>query len=53
MVGKLFLCSGRHGFMDARAISVVNQNKDGYNPVFFILVETLLGLDDVFHGGET
>ena len=24
MVGKLLLCSGRRGFMDARAISVVN-----------------------------
>ena len=24
MVGKLLICFGRHGFMDARAISVVN-----------------------------
>ena len=53
MVGKLLLCSGRRGFMDARVISVVNQIKDGDNPVSLILVETLLGLDAIFHGGET
>ena len=53
MVGKLFLCTGRRGFMDARAISVVNQIKDGDNHVSLILAETLLGLDDVFHGEET
>ena len=53
MVGKLFLCTGRRGFMDARAISVVNQIKDGDNHVSLILAETLLGLDVVFHGGET
>ena len=53
MVGKLLLCSGRRGFMDARAISVMNQIKDGDNLVSLILAETLLGLDDVFHGGET
>ena len=47
------LYSGRHGFVDARAISVVNQIKDGDNPVSLILVETLLGLGVVFHGGET
>ena len=35
--------------MDARAISVVNQIKDGDNPVSLILAETLLGLDVVFH----
>ena len=39
--------------MDARAISVVNQIKDDDNPVSWILAETLLGLDVVFHGGET
>ena len=39
--------------MDARAISVVNQIKDGDNPISLILAETLLGLDVVFHGGET
>ena len=39
--------------MDARAISVVNQIKDGDNLVSLILVETLLGLDVIFHGGET
>ena len=39
--------------MDARAISVVNQIKDGDNPFSLILAETLLGLDAVFHDGET
>ena len=39
--------------MDARAISVVNQIKDGDNPISLILVEILLGLDAKFHGGET
>ena len=47
------LCSGRHGFVDARAISVVNQIKDGDIPVSLILAETLLRLDTVFHCGET
>ena len=41
MVGELLLCSGRHGFVDARAISVVNQIKDGDNLVSLILAETL------------
>ena len=31
----------------------MNQIKDGDNPVSLILGETLLGLDAVFHGGET
>jgi len=53
MVGKLLLCSGRRDFVDAQAISVVNQIKDSDNPVSLILAETLLGLDAVFHGGET
>ena len=52
-VGELLLCSGRHNFVDAQAISVVSQIKDGGNPVSLILAETLLGLDAVFHGGET
>ena len=47
------LCSRRHGFVDARAISVMSQIKDGDNPVSLILVETLLGLDVVFHGEES
>ena len=47
------LYSRRHGFMDAQAISVVSQIKDGDNLVSPILVETLLGLDSVFHGGES
>ena len=52
-VREFFLCSGRHAFLDARAISVVSQIKDGDNPVSLILAETFLGLDVVFHGGES
>ena len=52
-VRELLLYSGRHSFVDARAISVVSQIKDGDNLVSLILAETLLGLDVVFHGGET
>ena len=53
IMGKLLLCSGRRGFVDARAISVVNQIKDVDNPISLILAKTLLGLNAVFHGGET
>ena len=53
IVGKFLLCSRSRGFMDARAISVVTQIKDGDNPVSLILAETLLELDAIFHGGET
>ena len=52
-VGKFFLCSRRHGFTNARAISVVSQIKEGDNPVSLILAETLLRLDSVFHGEES
>ena len=52
-MGKFLLCFGRHGFADARAINVVSQIKDGDNPISLILAETLLGLDFVFHGGES
>ena len=52
-MGEFLLCSGRHGFMDARAISVVSQINDGDNLISLILAETLLGLDVVFHGGES
>ena len=52
-MGKFLLCSGRYGFAEARAISVVSQIKDGDNPISLIWVETLLGLDFVFHGGES
>ena len=52
-MGELLLCFGRHSFVDARAIIVVNQVKDGDNLVSLILAETLLGMDIVFHGGET
>ena len=52
-VGKFLLCSGWPDFMDARAISVVNQIKDVGNPVPLILAKTLMGLDSVFRGGES
>ena len=52
-VGEFLLYSRRHSFTDARAISVVSQIKDGDNPVSLILAEILLGLDAVFHGGES
>ena len=39
--------------MDAQAISVVSQIKDGDNPVSLILAENFLGLNAVFHGGES
>ena len=52
-MGELLLCSKRHSFVDAQAISVVSQIKDGDNLVSLILAKTLLGLDVVFHGGET
>ena len=32
---------------------MVSQIKNGDNPVSLILVETLLGLDTTFHGGES
>ena len=53
MVGELLLCFGRHGFVDAQAISIVNQIKDGDNPIPLVLAETLLGLDVVFHSRES
>ena len=52
-VGKFLICSGWPDFMDARAISVVNQIKDVGNPVPLILAKTLMGLDSVFCGGES
>ena len=51
--GIFLLCSGWHGFVDAQAISVVSQIKDGDNPISLILAKTFLGLDVVFHGGES
>ena len=39
--------------MDAQAISVMSQIKDSDNLISLILAETLLGLDAVFHGGES
>ena len=52
-VGEFLLCSGRHNFTNAQAISVVSQVKDGDDLASLILGETLLGLDGVFHGGES
>ena len=52
-VGKILLCFGRYGFANALAISVVSQIKDGDNPVSLFVAKTLLGLDSIFHGGES
>ena len=52
-VGEFFLCSGRLGFVDARAIGIVSQVKDGDNPASLILAKTLLGLDSVFLNGKS
>ena len=52
-MGEFLLCSGRLGFVDAQAIGIVSQIKDGDNPISLILVETLLGLDSVFLSGKT
>ena len=52
-MAKFFLYSGRPDFVDARAISIVSQIKDGDNPTSLILAKTLLGMDSVFLGGES
>ena len=52
-VVKFLLCSRMHNFANAQGISVVSQVKDGDNPISLILAKTLLGLDSVFHGGES
>jgi len=52
-MGEFLLCSRRLGFMEARAIGIVSQIKDGDNPISLILAETLSGLDFVFLGGES
>jgi len=52
-MGEFMLCSGRLGFVDAHAIGIVSQVKDGDNPASLVLVETLLGLDSIFLGGES
>ena len=52
-MGEFSLCSGRLGFVDAQAIGIVSQVKDGDNPASLILAETLLGLDSIFLGGES
>ena len=52
-VGGFLLCSGRPGIVDARAMGIVSQVKDGDNPTSLILAETLLGLDFVYLSGES
>ena len=52
-MGEFLFCFGRPGFIDARAIGIVNQVGDGDNPTFLILARTFLGLDSVFLGGES
>ena len=52
-VGEFLLCFGRPSFVGARAIGIVSQGKDGDNLASLILVETLLGLDSIFLGGES
>ncbi|KAK9998200.1 hypothetical protein SO802_017803 [Lithocarpus litseifolius] len=52
-MGEFLLCSGRLGFIDARAIGIMSQVKNGDNPASLILAKTLLGLDYVFLGGES
>ena len=47
------LCFGRPSFVDAQAVGIVSQVKDGDNPTSLILVETLLGLDSVFLSRES
>ena len=52
-MGEFLLCSRRPGFVDARAIGILSQVKDGDNPTSLILAKTLLGLSSVFLGGES
>ena len=52
-MGKILLCFGRPGFVDAQVIGIVSQIKDGDNLASLIMSETLVGLDSVFHGGVT
>ena len=51
-MGEFLLCSRRPGFVDAQAIGIVSQAKDGDSPASLILAETFLGLDSVFLGGD-
>ena len=41
-MGVFLLCSGRPSFVDARAIGIVSQVRDGDNPASLILAKTLL-----------
>ena len=38
-MGKFFLGSGRLGFVDAQAIGIVSQIKDGDNPASLIMAK--------------
>ena len=51
-MGEFSLCSKRHGFVDAQ-VETLCFERHGDNLVSLILAETLLGLDVVFHGGES
>ena len=52
-MGELLFHFGRPSFVDARAIGIVGQVRDGDNPASLILEETLSGLESVFLGGES
>ena len=52
-MGELLFHSGRPSFVDARAIGIVSQFRDGDNPTSLISAKTLLRLDSVFLGGES
>ena len=52
-MGEFLLFFGRPGFIDAWAIGIVSQVKDGDNPTSLIFAKTLLGMDSAFLGGES
>ena len=52
-MGELLFHSGRPSFVDARAIGIVSQVRDGDNPTSLISAKTLLRLNSVFLGGES
>ena len=52
-MGEFLLCSGKPCFVDALAIGIVDQVRDGDNPASLILEETLSGLESIFLGEES
>ena len=52
-MGELLFHFGRPSFVDARAIGIVSQVRDGDNPTSLISAKNLLRLDSVFLGGES